>query len=79
MLYDGIKNTWLTQNEYIVLSKEDLFIIALLPNYSGDNIVGVFMEDDGVYHLQTTFAAYWLPDLLKACLQATNQCSQKGL
>jgi hypothetical protein len=60
-------------------NNEELWDCRERPKYSGDlfgfdflpdveprgEVVGLFVEDDGFWHLKMTFNKHWLPDLLE--------------
>lgn len=55
--------------EIIEIEKDDIvyigkiFAIVRMPHYRGENVVGLFIEDDGIYFMKFTFSDYWLGDL----------------
>lgn len=62
--YDGVRDNWLVEDkDYQLIGRVGIFAIARLPDYSGEDVVGLFMEDDDIWHLQCTFSSYWGHDL----------------
>lgn len=58
--YDEKHNPMIVGN---ILAVGKQFAIAELSDYSGENILGLFTEDDDNYFLVTEFSSYWLSDL----------------
>ena len=53
-------------------------LFAIRFTSGGSNgLAELYVEDDGVYHLQTTFDVAWLPDLIAAA-KAANEHPKKG-
>lgn len=45
----------------------ELFAIARIVDEAAENCVGLFTEDDGVYHCVEKFHEHWLKDLRDVC------------
>lgn len=41
------------------------------------DLIDLYTEDDGYYHYQTSFAAFWLDDLISVCTKAKDKADTK--
>jgi hypothetical protein len=46
-----------------ILAHGEMFLIADMPELPGQDMISLFIEDDGHWHLMHSFSAFWLSDL----------------